>query len=213
MKMRLTVLLAAVVLALSGTAAPGADDGFIPLFNGKDLDGWKASENPGSFKVEEGVLIVAGPRGHLFYTGPVNSASFTNFQLRAQVKTMPNANSGIYFHTEYQDKGWPAKGYECQVNNTHKDVKKTGGLYAIADVLDKSPVVDNEWFDYFIEVQGKRIIIKINGVTTTDFTEPDGWTPPEKMPGRKLSSGTIAIQAHDPGSVIHYRNIQIKPLP
>ncbi len=184
-----------------------AADGWISIFNGKDLTGWRASENEGVFSVKDGILIVNGKRSHLFYEGPVGGANFTNFEWKADVKTFPKANSGMYIHTEYQQTGWPKKGYEVQVNSTHKDRKKTGGLYGIVDVLDNAPSKDGEWFTQHIIVRDKRIIIKVNGKTTVDYTEPEGVTG-----GRKLSSGTVAIQGHDPGSLIHYKNIMIQPL-
>jgi type 1 glutamine amidotransferase len=184
-----------------------AEDGWISLFNGKDLSGWKASESKGTFSVENGMLIVHGNRSHLFYEGPVGGANFKDFEWKAEVKTFPKANSGMYIHTEYQESGWPSKGYEVQVNTSHSDPKKTGGLYGIVDVMDNAPSKDGEWFTQHIIVQGKRIIIKVNGKTTVDYMEPEGVTG-----GRKLSSGTVAIQGHDPGSIVHYRNIMIKPL-
>ena len=193
--------------------APKADrQGFYSLFNGKDLEGWKASENPATFKVEDGVLVVFGPRAHLFYDGPVKNGDFKNFHLKVEAQTFPKANSGLYFHTEFQPDGWPSKGFEAQVNQTHGDVKKTGGLYAIKDVLNVSPVKDNEWYTYDIVVKDKTITIKINGKTTSEWTQPDDWQPPAGMPGRKLSSGTFAIQGHDPESKILYRSIKVKPL-
>ncbi len=205
------LLLACTALLASVPAAQACDKGWIPLFNGKNLDGWKASENPGVFTVdkENGILTVHGKRSHLFYDGPVNNASFKNFEFQAEVKTMPKANSGIYFHTKYQETGWPNKGYECQVNTTHSDRKKTGGLYAVQDVLDNAPSKDGEWFYYYIKVVGKHIIIKIDGKTTVDTIEPEGW----ERGGRKIDRGTFAIQGHDPGSIVHYRNIKVRPLP
>jgi hypothetical protein len=138
------------------TAQPTAGaDGWISLFDGKTLDGWKASENPKTFRVEDGRIVVDGPRAHLYYVGPVQNASFTNFEWKADVMTRPKANSGMYFHTEYQETGWPSKGYEVQVNNTHPDPRKTGSLYAIQDVLE-APAKDGEWFTQHITVQGKR---------------------------------------------------------
>ncbi|MBI1371838.1 MAG: DUF1080 domain-containing protein [Phycisphaera sp.] len=214
------ICIAAVVMFALGLMFAGvghaADDeaGFVSLFDGKSLDGWKASENKDSCRVEDGLLLIGGPRSHLFYDGSVGNHDFTNFEFKAEVKTTPGSNSGIYFHTEYQDGGWPAKGYEAQVNNTHTDRKKTGGLYAVQDVMDNAPAKDNEWFDYYIKVQGKTITIKINGKTTAEYTEPaDGSLPNKTMPGRKLSHGTFALQAHDPKSLVYYRNIRVKPLP
>ena len=212
----LCVALCVTSLPLALTAE-SSSDAWITMFNGQDLSGWKANpENPDSFHVEDGVLVVDGPRCHLFWIGdPENSEDeqLTNFHWHAKVKTMPKANGGLYFHTQYEESGWPFAGYECQVNQTHKDRKKTGGLYAVADVLDTSPVKDGEWYDYDIIVDGKHIVIKINGVVTTDWTEPDDWQPPKNMSGRRLSQGTFAIQAHDPESVVHYKDIRMKRLP
>ena len=186
----------------------GKVTGWKPLFDGKSLDGWKASENKGTFTVKDGMIVAHGERSHLFYAGPVNGADFTNFEFKAEVMTTPGSNSGIYFHTEYQETGWPSKGYECQVNTTHTDPKKTGGLYAVQDVMNNAPSKDDEWFDYYIKVEGKHIIIKIDGKTTVDWTEPDDW----EMEGRKVSHGTFALQGHDPKSIVYYKNIMVKPL-
>jgi len=183
------------------------------LFDGETLNGWKASENKDTFSVSEGKIIVAGPRSHLFYVGPVNGANFRDFEFKADVMTKPGSNSGIYFHTEYQETGWPYKGFECQVNTTHKDRKKTGGLYAVQDVIDNAPSVDNRWFNYYIRVEGKHVVIKIDGKTTVDWTQPEGYTPPKGMPGRMIGEGTIALQGHDPKSVVHYKNIMVRVPP
>jgi hypothetical protein len=211
------MLLGALLIAplLADDAKPAPDkDGFYQLFDGKTLDGWKAAEKPETFKVEDGLIVVNGQRAHLFYTGPVNNHDFKNFHLKAEVKTFPNSNSGIYFHTQYQESGWPDKGFECQVNNTYvKDPKKTGGLYSVKDVMNTAPVKDGEWFLYEIIVEGNHVVLKINGNTTTDWTQPDGWEGPKGSPGRKIDHGTIALQGHDPGSKVLYKSVAIKPLP
>jgi hypothetical protein len=187
-------------------------DGWISIFDGKTLDGWKASENPKTFRVEDGRIVVDGPRAHLFYVGPVQNARFRNFEWKADVMTRPKANSGMYFHTEYQETGWPSKGYEVQVNNTHPDPRKTGSLYAIQDVHE-APAKDGEWFTQHITVQGKRIVIRVNDKVVVDYTEPDNVERPDAMKERRLSEGTFALQGHDPESVIYFRNIMVKPLP
>jgi len=180
------------------------------LFDGKTLIGWKASENKDTFTVKDGMIVAHGPRSHLFYIGPVNNADFKNFEFKAEVMTTPGSNSGIYFHTEYQEKDWPAKGFECQVNTTHTDPKKTGGLYGIQDVMNNAPSKDNQWFNYYIKVEGKHIIIKIDGKTTVDWTEPE---EPPRTSGRKISHGTLALQGHDPKSIVYYKKIMVRPLP
>lgn len=193
--------------------APQADsEGWYSLFNGKDLSGWKAAtENPESFSVQDGTLVVKGGRSHLFYMGPVGNHSFKNFQFQAQVKLTPGTNSGIYFHTVYEETGFPTKGYEAQLNNTHKNSQKTGSLFAVEPV-ETSLVQDGEWFDYFIEVRGKKILIRINGKQVVDYTEPEQPERAKNMLGRVLGSGTFALQAHDPTCTVYVRNIRVKPL-
>ncbi len=211
----LVVAAVAAVAALSADSAGGQmpdSEGFYELFNGKDLDDWKVSENPQTFSVEDGVMVVDGPRSHLYYNGPVCDHNFKNFHLKAELMTFPQANSGIYFHTEFLANDWPQKGFECQVNETHGDMKKTGGLYNVKDVMNQSPVNTNEWYLYDVIVNGKSVVLKINGETTCEWTQPDDWTPPGGHSGRVLDSGTIAIQGHDPNSRILYRSIRIKPL-
>src|SRR5687768_3670974 len=114
-----------VGLALMALEAGAAEDqGWILMFNGRDLAGWKSNaEKPGVFTVDDGVIKVSGGRAHLFYVGPRGDAKFKNFEFEAKVKTTRGANSGIYFHTEFQAKGWPSKGFEAQVNTTARDRK------------------------------------------------------------------------------------------
>ena len=204
----------AMLCAAAFAVPAGADEGWVSMFDGRTLAGWKSNEEvPGVFTVEDGALKVSGGRAHIFYVGADGKACFKDFEFRAKVKTTPGSNSGIYIHTAFQEKGWPEKGYECQVNTSHKDPKKTGGLYAIRDVMNVAPSKDDVWFDYVIRVQGRQITVSIDGKVTAEFAEPEGWTPPEKMPGRKLSSGTIALQGHDPKSTVFYKDLQIRPLP
>lgn len=191
---------------------PSEAGGWISLFNGKDLSGWKASENPSTFSVVDGLIVAHGDRSHLFYTGDANGGEFKDFELWVEVKTEPGSNSGVYFHTEWQDEGWPMKGYEVQVNQTHGDPRKTGGLYGIVDVMDVSPVEDNEWYTEHITVTGKRIVVRVNGKVTVDYTEPAGAIREGRVAQRLLDKGTFALQGHDPDSVVRYRQVWVKPL-
>lgn len=206
-----TMLVTAGCTGMSGNAQ--GNDGWISLFDGQTLNGWRASEAPGTFRVENGVIVVHGPRSHLFYDGPVQNHDFRNFEWKADVLTFPGANSGMYFHTEFQQTGWPSKGYEVQVNNTHTDPRKTGSLYAVDDVMNVAPARDGEWFTQHVIVEGRRVRVLVNGQQVTDYTEPASAERPGDMAGRVLSSGTVALQGHDPQSQVHYRNIMIRPLP
>ena len=139
-----------------------------------------------------------------------------NFHFKADVKTTPGSNAGIYFHTKYQDKGWPKFGYECQVNVTHKDAKKTSSLYAVENVdakmLSDIGVKDNEWYTQEIIVKGRHIQLKVNGKTLVDYKEPENKPAFDKNFERRLGEGTIALQAHDPKSVVYFKNLQVKKL-
>ena len=177
---------------------------WVELFNGRDLTGWKASENPNSFQVKDGELRIAGPRGHLFYDGPVGDHSFKNFEVKALIKTDQGANSGLYVCTAFQPSDWPSQGYEIQVNNSHTDWRRTASLYGIIDTAEKL-VHDEEWFELYVKVEGKHITTKINGRTVVEYEEPEGITN-----GRRIQPGTIAIQAHDPKSRIAYKSVQVK---
>lgn len=182
---------------------------WIELFNGENLDGWKISENPESFQIVDGQLKVEGPRAHAFYNGPVGNHDFDNFELMVEVKTMPKANSGIFIHTEYQEEGWPNVGYEIQVNQSHSDWRKTGSVYSFQDVREVF-VEDGEWYSQHIIVEGGKITVKINGETINEYDESEMRTG--DLGTKKLSSGTLALQAHDPESVIYYRSVKIKLL-
>jgi len=193
-----------ILLTLSSLENPLQKRGWIKLFDGKSLDGWKVGENAGTFKVEDGAIAVFGPRAHLFYMGPVQDHNFKNFEYKAKVMTKPGANSGMYIHTQYQEDGWPEKGYEIQVNNSHTDWRRTGSVYGIQDVRE-APAKDDKWFTQHIIVDGNKIMVKVNGKTINEYTVP--------ADGGKLSSGTFALQGHDPKSRVYYKDIMVKPLP
>jgi hypothetical protein len=206
-----TIPLATVLLLMGITQSVAEDsDGWVSLFDGKTLDGWKASENKDSWQVKDGAIVCHGPRSHLFYVG--DDKPFVNFEFKAEVMTTPGSNAGIYFHTKYQEEGWPKQGYEAQVNVSHGDPKKTGSLYGVVDVSDP-PCKDNEYWSQHIIVKGKHITIKINGETVVDYTEPEGKKSDSQNFERRLDKGTFAFQAHDPKSTAYFKNIRVKRLP
>ena len=190
---------------------PDLKTGFVSLFDGESLDGWRvAEENPESWKVVDGNLVCDGPRCHLFYVG--EQAPFKNFHFVAEVMTTPGSNAGIYFHTKYQPTGWPKYGYECQVNVSHTDPKKTSSLYGVENVADPG-LKDNEWYTQEIIVQGRRVQLKVNGETLVDYTEAEGKQADSDQFERRLGEGTFALQAHDPNSKVFFRNLRVKKLP
>lgn len=186
--------------------------GWVQLFDGKSLNGWKVGKNASTFSVDSGRIKVAGPTAHLYYDGPVGNHDFKNFEFEAEVMTRPGSNSGIYVHTRYQDGGWPDRGYEVQVNNSHSDDIRTGSLYDVVNVREIY-AKDDVWYKEYIKVQGKHIIVKVNGIVVVDYTEPENaYRPKDEHPFRFFSSGTIALQGHDPKSVVFYRSLKIKLL-
>jgi hypothetical protein len=212
--MRNFIYCCAVTLCLFFCAATGypSSDEWISLFDGKSLSNWKVGENAGTFTIEDGMIVAHGPTAHLFYMGDVHQHNFKNFEFKADVMTTPGSNSGIYFHTEYQESSWPKKGYEVQVNNSHTDWRRTGSLYGIQDVKEVF-VKDNEWFTEYFKVEGKHVIVKLNDKTVVDYTEPADVKRDAGSEGRVLSSGTFALQGHDPNSKVYFKNIMVKPLP
>jgi len=226
---RIMLCFSAILVAHMSLAQSDSDTDFVSLFDGESLAGWMATkENPESFFVEEGMLVCQGGRAHLFYSGKVGDADFKDFELKLQAKTTNGSNSGVYFHTKYQEEGWPSIGFEAQVNSKHRDPKKTGSLYGIADIFvpegehdpfeaqimengeifvyrTEAPSTDDEWFDYHIIVQGNTVTLKVDGETMIKWTQPEGWDKE-----RRIGQGTIALQAHDPNSVTYYKDIEVK---
>ncbi len=171
------------------------DDGWKTIFDGKTLEGWEASEMPENWKVEDGAIVGRGDRSHLFYM----EEEFEDFQFEAEVKLNKGGNSGMYFRTAFSD-GWP-KGYEAQVNNSHGDPKRTGSLYNFVDVTEQL-IEDDTWWTQQVIAKGNHIVIKVNDKVVVDFVDAD----------KSYTKGHFALQQHDPGSVVQYRKIRVKPL-
>src|ERR1700754_5156988 len=125
--MFLRIALALLTLASAGLVSAADKQPktgqWFSIFDGKTLEGWKANERPEVWSVKGGAIIGDGERSHLFYMGH----ECENCEFRAEVRLNHGGNSGMYFRAEFGE-GWP-KGYEAQVNNTHKDPVRTGSLY------------------------------------------------------------------------------------
>ena len=180
-----------------------AEPGFVSLFDGETLDGWKANEAKEAFTVVDGAIQAKGTRCHLFYEGPVNNAMFKNFELRLDVMTRKNSNGGLFIHTVHQKDGWPS-GYEVQVCNSQGDPQKSGSLYNTVKNLE--PFADDAWMKYVIKVEDGKVTVVVNDKNLVAY-QTESATSKLKPEG-----GTLAIQAHDPGSTTLYKNIRIKAL-
>ncbi|KAA3439843.1 DUF1080 domain-containing protein [Rufibacter hautae] len=212
------------LLALAILAFKPADDktvsnlsdenGWVELINGKDLTGWKATENPATWSVTDGLFQADGKRSHLFYEGEHLKDGFKNFELEVQVKTFKLANTGIYFHTKYQETGWPNSGLEIQVNNTHigegdyVELKKTASLYGVRN-LYKTFGQDGEWMTIKARVESNRVQVWLNGLKTVDYLQPEKTF--KTVP--RLGKGTFCLQGHDTLSKMQYKSFRVRRLP
>lgn len=230
----------AIVSVFMFFRALAAEEGFVSLFDGASLDGWKVGEHANVFRVVDGTIVMDDPEtnhgpAHLFYVGAVNNHSFKNFDLRVDVQTFPYANSGIYFHTEYQPAGFPKHGIECQVDNSHSDWRRTGSLWGIRNiswgpeapsarnkemvtVLPKPPVTDNVWYTQEVIYQDGLVTVKLDGQTMFEYRLPDAETEHKLPTGNTwLPRGTFALQGHPPMrgqiSKVCFKNIRVKVLP
>lgn len=193
------------------------DEKWTELFNGKDLNGWESPENPGSFYVENGLLVCNGPHSDLFYVGDFKKGVFRNFELVAEVKTMSGANSGIFFHTQEQEKGALLRGYEVQINNSYmregdfQELKKTGSLYGVRNVYYPT-ASDNEWFELKVRVVENQCQVWVNGVQVVEYIQPDSPYRTKNDRWKIFSAGRIALQCHDEQSKVFFKSIRICPL-
>jgi hypothetical protein len=213
---RLFLAAAAFTAVAVAVQADGAkkSDGFVQLFNGKDLTGWKPHPaDKAVWKVEDGNLTGSAAPGELFS----ERGDYENFVFRVEAKVNEGGNSGQYFRAQFAKAHPP--GYEAQINATHKDPIKTGSLYPafLKDkkereefvkkycILNKPPAGagPDEWFTQEVTAIGNHIVIKVNGKTTVDYTDPHN----------TYTKGHFAIQAHDPKSKVWVRKIEVKELP
>ena len=178
-------------------------DGWISLFDGKSLDGWTVSAGePGAWMVEDGAIRVSGDRSHLFH-----GKKLTDFVFECEVKTTPGSNSGIFICTAYQESGWPEQGYEVQVNVSHGDPGEVRFRSTTPSSGSTRGCGTASGTRSGIEVRGDKVTVSIDGEVLYEFVEPPGVTGP-----KKLGKGVIALQAHDPKSVVYFRNLKLKDL-
>ena len=219
MKRLTTLLLTLGILATASTLTAGEltdamkKDGWVSIFDGKTLDGWKSNEKTEGFKIEDGCITGFGGRNHLYYMEELK-----NFELMLDAKISKGGNSGVYIKSQWQEGNWPVTGFELQVNSSHTDPVKTGSLYNILKIF-KAPHGDDEWFTYHIICKGNTLEVRVNGDLLYIYVDPmeKGGAPQgEKITeqNRRISQkGYIALQQHDPGSIPFFKNIFIKKLP
>ena len=187
-------LLSLGLLSLSLLSAE--DNGWISMFDGKTLQGWKANEHPDSWSVKDGAIVGDGEASHLFWM--VRKCG--NCEFKADAKISDGGNSGMYFRTAFGP-GFP-KGYEAQVNSSHKDPVRTGSLYNFVKIYKQLSPPDT-WFNQHIIARGNHIVIEVNNKKVVDFVD-------EK---NTFTNGYLALQQHNKGSIVMFKNLMMKPLP
>jgi hypothetical protein len=182
--------------------------GWVQLFNGKDLEGWKVyPSGTGNWKVKDGAIVGSGKASHLF----TKRDDYKNFHARAEVKINDKGNSGFYIRTQFGS-GFP-RGYEVQINATHGDRVKTASIYpdyrekdlkGLKEILIlKAAHKVDEWFTLEAIAVGAKLTTLVNGKKQIEWTDPK----------HRYKKGHFALQQHDPGSVVHFRKIEVKELP
>jgi len=231
----ITLTCVAATLSFLGVARAEDKGDWVSLFNGKDLSGWKMHPTPHKdiseiaekkvdgkvvafeatvrgkkvplWRVEDGAIVGGGPPSHLFS----DRDDYTDFHFRVEAKINDKGNSGQYFRTAFGP-GFPT-GYEAQINATHGDPVKTGSLYPDSrttlknfrdkiTVLDSAPHKPDEYFIQEVIAVGPKITILVNGKQTIEWEDPEF----------RYKKGHFALQAHDPGSVMTFRRIEVKEL-
>jgi hypothetical protein len=216
--MRTRHWLAAVCIAALGFAAPALSEdpkppeGFTSLFNGKDLDGWKATGKMDVWGTEKGVIVCKGGNGGWLLT----EKDFANYELRLEYKMSKGANSGVALRTPttgdpaYQgmeiqlidDEGWPGGLQSWQ---------HTGAIYNVVPPKKQANKPIGEWNTMTITAKGPQIKVVLNGETLVDANLKDYEKEhAEKHPGIKRDKGKVGFQSYN--TRVEFRNIYIKEL-
>ena len=179
---------------------------FRPLFNGRDLNGWRTHPSqPGDWRVENGILIGTGPGSSHLYT---DRGDYRDFHLRLEARVNDGGNSGVYFRAPFGPT-FPADNPQwLAAYNAKIDKDRFGGL--IVDGEFGRPVIRNQvrqfqpgqWTTLEVIAQGNQIELKIDGATTADYADQ----------GRQYSAGHIVLQQHGRETVVEFRKIEIKEL-
>jgi len=206
-----TIALGCAILATSAGLASAAD--WKPLFNGKDLTGWKSIDGPeGSFKVEDGMLYCSGGGAGWLST----DKEYGDFELELEFRAPKGGNSGVFLRAPHT--GNPAfAGMEIQVLDDYddqysklQDYQYCGSLYDVVAAKPRVTKKAGEWQKMHILCQGNKVKVTLNGtqVVDADLTAHKDKEPTH--PGLTRTKGYIGLQDH--GSRLDYRNIKLKDL-
>lgn len=190
-----------VVCVGAACGQEAAKENFVPLFDGKSLDGWEKVGNQESvWEVKDGAICGSGPASMLVCTkGP-----YKNFRYRAEIKINDGGNSGLYFRTTR--KSTFSDGYEAQIDSTHTDPIRTGSLYGFCHVY-KRLVEPDTWFTY--EVQARDTVWRGKPVTKIKLTVNGDELYEYHDFAQSWKDGYFAFQQHDPGSKVAIRKAEV----
>jgi len=186
-----------------------------PLFNGKDLTGWRIVPGGASrFEVVDETIHVVNGRGYL-----ETERAFGDFLLQADCRTNGrHLNSGIFFRAIPGTESNPADGYECQIRHEWMGDDRTkpvdfgtGAIYRRA-AARKVVSNDGEWCTLTVAARGSHFSVWVNGFPVTDWTDTRA---PHDNPrqGLRLAPGQISLQGHDPTTDLNFRNLRIAGYP
>lgn len=207
-----------ICIILLATGSSNAQE-WRQLFNGKDLTGWEQI-GPGKFVVEDGLLKTIGGMGMILYP----AEKFENVVIRVVYTVKDNdSNSGVFIRLPDKPKDAMDAvnhGYEVQIDNGTRhvggDYHCTGVLYSLTKAMAHPQKSPGEWNTMEITLDGLRTIVRINGVTVTDFQEGDEVPPKtrdfEPNRGPRPSSGYIGLQNHDDLSTAYFKEVAVKSL-
>lgn len=209
-----------VVLALAAAPPQGNHPEFKPLFNGRDLAGWK-HVGPGEMTVEDGLIRTHGGMGLLYWTG----GQFGNCRIRVVFKMKDhNSNSGVFIRIpiEPREPWMPVHyGYEVQIDNEPEASKEdeyhvTGTLYSLTKPASRPGKPGPEWNTMLITLDGPRTVVTVNDQPVTDYTE--GQPVPEKkfdfepQRGRRPNEGYIGLQNHGDHDIVFFKEVSVQQL-
>jgi hypothetical protein len=211
-------LLVFVVVLLGGvpagqSAGDRQGEGFEPLFNGKDLTGWKVHN--GKMEVwgadkDKGILYVEGGGGGWLMT----EKEYGDFELRLEYKMPKMGNSGVALRAPR--KGDPAyQGMEIQLldDANWKNLRPTQNTGAIYDVVAPSKVTSRpfgEWNQMRIVAKGRQVTVEHNGAKVVDANLDEYKKHYERHPGLERTTGHIGLQSYN--FRVEFRNLFVKTL-
>jgi hypothetical protein len=213
----LTLAALVSLFALARSAEKDIPEGFVPLFNGKDLKGWKAyGGKMESWGVDKGLLFTTGSGGGWLLT----DKEYGDFELRLEYRwEKPGGNSGVAVRApltrDVSTKGIEIQliddtGYEKVHNYKLKPTQHTGSIYGVVPPSKLPGKGPSEWNKMRIVAKGRKITVELNGETVTDANLDDYKAHNEQHPGLLRAKGHTGVQSH--GGRVEFRNLFIKPL-